>query len=267
MLSILLVGPSDAELRNAALAIEGSSIVHCAADLDEAARMLESGAIEPVEIVVLPESRGGRTSDASLDALRRLAPLVRVWRVLGTWCEGEARSGRPPRGCLTTYWHQWPARFGRALRLASRGEAPDWALPLTATADERIAADALALGALRGSGTIVVVAPRAQAASALVDLCRRAGCDTLLATEDGRFRVDGAKAVVWDATVERIVDPRAVAELRACAPGARVVAVVGFPRAEDVEAAQRAGVDAVVSKPFLAGDLLWHLEGAVGAVA
>jgi AmiR/NasT family two-component response regulator len=41
-----------------------------------------------------------------------------------------------------------------------------------------------------------------------------------------------------------------------------VVAVVGFPRREDVEAARQAGVRAVVSKPFLAGDLLWQLDRA-----
>jgi CheY-like chemotaxis protein len=260
MLSLLLIGDTHAELPQALLESDASLNVARAENLDEAARMLGDAATTPVELVVLADARGGQFGDAALAALRKLAPLARVWRVMGSWCEGEARSGRPPAGCLTTYWHQWPARFGRELETLARGSRPGWALPMTATADERILADAEAQTSGRRAGTIVVIASRAQTAAALADVCRPAGYDTLLGAEDGRFRVVGAKAVLWDTTVERIVDPASVAELRRRAPDAPVLAIVGFPRADDVEQARRAGIEAVISKPYLAGDLLWHVE-------
>jgi CheY-like chemotaxis protein len=268
MLSLLLVGPADADLRQSMLDAGGSTNVLCAADLGDAARLLASDACPAVDVVVLAEPRGGSSSDAALDLVRRLAPLARVWRLLGTWCEGEGRSGRPPAGCLATYWHQWAARFGSELRGVSRGLRPAWALPLTATADERIAWHVEALAAAEPrAGTVAIVASSSQAAAALADLCRRGGYETVLAAEDSRLRIERAKAVVWDTTVERIVDALSVASLRGCAPGAPVVAVVGFPRAEDVERARQAGVAAVVSKPCLAGDLLWHLDRASAATS
>ena len=58
--------------------------------LNAAARMLARGG-DPPELIVLVQSRPGEFSAAEIDDLRRLAPLARVRRLLGTWCEGEAR--------------------------------------------------------------------------------------------------------------------------------------------------------------------------------
>jgi CheY-like chemotaxis protein len=70
---------------------------------------------------------------------------------------------------------------------------------------------------------------------------------------------------VWDATPERLHDEVAVARLKRLTREAPIVAVVGFPRADDVRRARQAGVSAVVSKPYLVRDLLWQLEQAISS--
>jgi CheY-like chemotaxis protein len=262
MVSLLLIGDWDDALPTSVPAFDGPLQVTRARDPDDARRLLAAGACAPPELVLLAEPRRGQFSHASLAALRKQVPLVRVWRMLGSWCEGESRSGRPPAACLTTYWHQWAARFGGEVEIVRRGGNPGWALPLTATADEQILAATDSSFQQSRSGTIAICASSATAAASLVDLCRAAGYDTWIVADDGRIRASGASAVLWDTTVEQMTDTRRVAELRGRLSGAPLVAIVGFPRTEDVESAQRAGIAAVVSKPLLAGDLFWHLDRA-----
>ena len=241
---------------------DGSLEVTRARDPEDARRLLADGARLPPELVVLVEPRGDQFSHSSLAALRKQAPLVRVWRMLGSWCEGEARSGHPPAACLATYWHQWEARFGSQLEIVHQGGSPPWALPLTATAEERILAATDSSFERSRTGTIAICASSATAAESLGDLCRAAGYDTLIVADDGRFRIAGASAVLWDTSLERMADANCVTELRGRSGGAPLVAIVGFPRPEDVESALRGGIAAVVSKPLLAGDLFWHLDRA-----
>jgi CheY-like chemotaxis protein len=51
-----------------------------------------------------------------------------------------------------------------------------------------------------------------------------------------------------------------LAALKAVTGAAPLIALVGFPRLDDVSRLQSAGATAVVSKPFLTGDLLWQIE-------
>jgi len=263
MVSLLLIGQWDEDLPASAPQSGGLVEVTRAGDLDDARRLLADGTCAAPELVVWAESRRGQFSHAALAALRKIVPLVRVWRLLGSWCEGESRSGRPPLACLRSYWHQWEARFGGQLEIERSGANPPWALPLTATPDEQILAVTDQTFSRRRAGTITVCAASATAAGSLGELCRAAGYETLIVADEGRFRASGAAAVVWDATVEQMTDPECVAKLRGSAGGAPLVAIVGFPRPDDVESALRCGIAAVVSKPLLAGDLFWHLDRAV----
>jgi CheY-like chemotaxis protein len=142
-------------------------------DLDQAQQWLASSPQAP-ELIVLAQSRPGEFADAAIEALRRSAPLARVWRVVGTWCEGEGRSAPPPAGCASAYWHQWPARWGRELARTERGDLPSWNLPLTASPEERM----LELDAeppARGAGPVAVFARHPASAAALADVCRLGG--------------------------------------------------------------------------------------------
>ena len=218
---------------------------------------LRAGGPEP-ELIVLAQSRPGEFASLTIDALRRAVPLARFERVAGTWCEGEQRSGRPLAGCTNHYWHQWPVRFLRELGRARAGQCPDWGLPQTTTVDERLLKNTRS-PLTRGSGTVVICARQAAAASALAEVCQLGGYTTQIVREDLDWQATGALAVVWDTTPERLADVEGVARIRRAADDVALVAVVGFPRRADVQLAQQAGVDAVVSKPYAIRDLLSEL--------
>mgnify|MGYP001159348332 CR=1 FL=1 len=240
-------------------------------DLEQAQQTLD-GSSPPPELIVLIQSRPGEFTDRAIEALRRSAPLARVWRVVGTWCEGEGRSAPPPAGCASAYWHQWPARWGRELARTERGELPSWTLPLTASPEERmLELDAEPLA--RGAGPVAVFARHPASAAALFDVCRLGGYQPTivdaasLLMEHGPAPLSPAvlerPRILWDATPEQIADPAAIKKLRTDCGSGPIVAVVGFVRPDDCRRAAVAGVAAVVTKPYLIHDLLWQLARVI----
>ncbi|MGD9722612.1 MAG: hypothetical protein AB7O59_14870 [Pirellulales bacterium] len=225
------------------------------ADLPAAAARLEQRA-NSYDLVVLCQRYPGSISELEIDDLRRRAPLTRFWRMLGSWCEGEQRTGRPPAGCLGTYWHQ-ASRLGRELAAARQGWVPIWAQPVTATAEERALAALNVRRPDRGN-RITVCAEHAQAAAALAEACAAGGYLPQIAPQQAALLAPAA--IVWDTTAEKAADPACVAKLRHHAGNAPLIALVGFPRPGDMAAAARAGVATVVSKPFFIQDLWWQLE-------
>jgi hypothetical protein len=262
-LSVLLVGEVDEAsgfgVDAAREQIECFARVEQVDDLSEAAARL-ADANRPIHLLVLAESRPGQFSSKKIDELRRAAPLVRVWRLLGGWCEGEQRSGRPPEGCTRSYWHQWRERFAREAAAARDGRCPAWGFPLTLTADERTLADAW-LDIPQREGRVVVCAAHNESAASLADACRLGGYDTAVMRDTDPTSWQGARAmaVLWDTTAERACDPRLVQRLRQATWNAPLLAVIGFPRPEDTRRAIAAGISKVISKPLVITDLLWCL--------
>ena len=109
--------------------------VRRAGGVEEAAAILAGGG-PPVDVIVIAQARPGEFSHDNVQRLRQIAPLARIVALLGSWCEGESRSGKPWPGVVRTYWHQWPARAERELRRLAAGECSAWALPPTATDEE-----------------------------------------------------------------------------------------------------------------------------------
>jgi hypothetical protein len=141
-LSILLLGSTDrAEFCDARPCLGRWGTVHTTSDLPAATAALTEGAIVP-DVIVVAQAFPGQFSLSAIASLRRLAPLAPVVGLMGSWCEGEMRSGSPWPGTVRTYWHQWTARCDRQLRCMAGGECCSWTLPPTATDEERLLADA-----------------------------------------------------------------------------------------------------------------------------
>jgi len=61
--------------------------------------------------VVFCAARPGSISHAQVDALSRAFPLARLMALVGSWCAGEVRSGRPWPGVPRIDWHRWQTRL------------------------------------------------------------------------------------------------------------------------------------------------------------
>lgn len=255
---VMLTGDvAHRDFRRAIDWLESHAELQTAADLTAAAQRLEQGAAVP-RLLVVAQSRPGQFSSQQIERLHRAAPLMRIVALLGSWCEGEARSGAPWPGVERVYWHQWPARVMELLFGDGASSPGVWRLPRTATAAER----SLAMQAVSTSrpqplrGLIAIRTSRLVDYEALADACRQWGLSTAwLNPDDEAIHIDGADLLLWDGASG---DEREAAALREHVERLRpvgAIALLSFPRIEDHDRMLAAGAVAVLTKPFVTGDL------------
>ena len=156
-------------------------------------RPVRAGEVPP-ELVVVAQSRPGTVGDRELESLRRVAPLAGIVALLGSWCEGETRTGRPWPGVQRLYWYEFPAWWQRQMVLRAAGRCPDWARPGNSELSS------CEPGSPRARhGLIILRTPHRDAAHALSDVFNQAGYCTAW-QPPGRPRpfIRGAVAGVWD---------------------------------------------------------------------
>ncbi len=258
-LSILFLGDTDrSEFRDARLRLGAWGAVHAFAEVAAAMAALAEGEIVP-DVIVVVQAFPGQFSHSVLDRLRRLAPLARVIGLLGSWCEGEMRTGSPWPGAVRTYWHQWAIRCDRELRRLAKGEPCAWALPPTATEEERLLAD-MGEDWPRRQGMVVICAQSPEMAEWLSAACRSRGFATVWQRPPITARVEGAAAAIFDGGDLGEGQSQDLDRLVAALHPAPVLALLDFPRVSDRERALSVGAAAIVSKPVAVDDLLWELE-------
>jgi CheY-like chemotaxis protein len=257
--TILLVGDTRRrEFREADAALERAGDVARAADVEAALGVLEEGRVAP-DVIVVAQAQPGQFAPEAVDRLRRLAPLARVLGLLGSWCEGESRTGEPWPAAIRLYWHQWLPQCDRELGRLLDGRGSSWALPATATDDERLLAQSVD-PAPRRQGLIALCVRRFEMHDWFATACRRQGYSTVWLRPGEPIRVDGVRSAVFDGTDcgpdEVVQIEHLSAELRPAA----ILALLDFPRIEDHDRALAAGAAAVLSKPLLLDDLFWQLD-------
>ena len=264
-ISILLVGNTDrSEFGRARSALHASGRILHAADVESAANALSGGQIT-ADLIVVAQSYPGQYSRQAIERLQRLAPLARVLGLMGSWCEGEMRSGEPWPAAVRVYWHQWPARFDQEIGSMLRGECSAWGLPVTATEEERLLLRAGESTARRG-GLIAIHTRPYEMQDWLSAAVRRRGCSTVWLRPPRPARVEGAVAAIFDASdcrgeefdqLKRLAATLGRSPLGGPAP---IIALLDFPRIEDHDRALAAGAAAVLSKPLHEDDLFWELD-------
>jgi hypothetical protein len=225
--------------------------------LQAAADWLKGGT--PADLVVVAQARPGQFSALQIEAIRRAAPLAPIVALLGSWCEGETRSGFPWPGVTRVYWHQWGGRFGREIEKLSRGEPGELSQPLTATAEERL----LWLDGERDAQSkriVAVVSGNSEMRAWLAGVCGTWGLSVITFRRPPAEPVGGISLVLWDAgpTISGAIEafPGGLSQF----PAARAVVLADFPRAEDVECFLTSGAAAVLSKPLMLNDLAGALD-------
>jgi hypothetical protein len=237
----------------AALSSYGS-ITSCA-NISIAMELIAVGEFKP-DVIVVAQRRPGEFAAAAFEQLHRAAPLAPVLGIQGTWCEGETRTGDPWPGMLRTYWHAWLPRWVTQFDRLASGRLPVWGLPVTCTEDERLTS-ALGAAATMSPKLIAIHTRSHDMANMLSQACAREGHMPIWADPRRPIQIVGAHAVIWDGTGEVLSElSGAVAQF----PSEPILALIDFPRLDEIETALRSGASAVVSVPFLLGDLFRQLE-------
>ena len=210
--------------------------------------------------IVLAQSYPGQFAAGAIERLRAAAPLARLIALLGSWCEGEPRSGRPLPGVVRVYWHEAAVRFRREFPHWFCRESV-WPMPITATDEERLLAST-AEPLPKGNGLVAIWSRRPEMAELLTDTCRSAGYATAWLHPRRPCRVQGASAAIFDGDS---LDAATTDELRRFARNASpspLLVLLGAPRIQDVRAIGSLG-GTVLSKPFRVDELLWVIRSAI----
>jgi CheY-like chemotaxis protein len=261
-ISILLVGSTDrSEFREARAVLEESARVVAAAEAESAVVVLAEGRIAP-DLIVVAQAYPGQFSHADVDRLRRLAPLARVVGLLGSWCEGETRSGQPWPAAIRLYWHRWEARVRREIARLCAGASSTWSLPITASEEERLLrlADEPTVPHGPREGLIAVATPDYEMQDWLRAACQRRGYASVWLLPHQPVSLEGVIAAVFDGNDCRGGEAERLGKLARALGPVPIVALLDFPRIDDRNRALAAGAKAVLSKPLLIEDLFWHLE-------
>jgi hypothetical protein len=222
------------------------------------------------EVVVACQSRPWEIRRGEIESLQRRLPLAGFVSLLGNWCEGETRTGRPWPGVTRLYWYDFSQWWRRQLVRHEAGLCPDWARP--------VASD-VSLPSIRNPkevhpprreirtcrGLVVINTEYGSTAEALSDVLSGAGFATVYQPRGKSHPfVRGASAGIWEGG--QLDDVELVELTRFCQRGVQrgtpVVAMLDFPRYDAVMRASAAGVSVVLGKPWRNADLLSALANA-----
>jgi hypothetical protein len=227
-----------------------------------ATAQIMNGPEKSCELVVVTQGRPGCVSGQAIELLRREAPLAGVVALLGTWCEGETRTGRPWPGVERIFWYDFPAWWRSQLALRTAGSCPDW---VRFAGDSRHSPIRNPKSEIRNrrQGLVVLNTPVRDTAHALIDCLHPHGYATVW-RQPGRSCgiVRGATVGIWDGGQLNDREEESLAAF--CSELARdaapVIALLDFPRRDRCDRARELGAAAILGKPWLSADLLTTIE-------
>ena len=259
--SILLIGEREHGEFEAAVAWLRNSVALLTCDNIVAveAMLKKPGAKLPDWLVFLAGYRGAFAND-DVERLHKCVPLARLVTLLGSWCEGETRSGRSLPGIARVYWHQWPTRAPAELLGERAGRYAGWSLPRTATPLDvsllaRPVGNAWSSDSLANTAELAIIAPTRERFLTLADAVGACGLkSTWHRASVSQLSAATTGVLVGGESLTEAMEQMIVATVDASA-GRPVVLMLDFPRWQEVDRARQLGVTGVLSKPYLLGDL------------
>ena len=256
-LQILVVGDHRHVDFQAPLAfLDDVATVHCHTDLQAVLRA-EDDTLRNVDLIVLTQSRPGQISLATVDALHQLWPLAPMVGILGSWCEGEMRSGQPWPGVVRVYWHQWQTMLAAEVEAMLTARS-SWQRPRIMQQTWEATTD-VADTSLPSTLNVLVSARQPATCAALVDGLVHCGAHVWLAA--ALPPTVKPAAVVYDAEYVDRWMLREIAVLKRMFSEPPLLALLSFPRRDDVAATLEAGAWQVMSKPYRLSDVVTCLKG------
>ena len=220
------------------------------------------------QLIVLAQSRRDQISQSLVDLLRAEMPEVPIVVLLGSWCEGENRSGKPLLGVNQVLWHQWESRFERFCIQVNDGMTSDWHVPLTASVSDRVrdfSPDQEISRELIGK-RILVSAEDSTTFESISDMLNIYQCVALWAQpQRPEFCSAGIDAICVDGNGFSSELTNRIAKLKTEFEGSSIMVTLNFPRKQDLASLSALGVQEVISKPYTHNEFLLSLIRALYA--
>ena len=206
--------------------------------LDEACDQLAIA--DPPTLVVVAEDRPGAISPSLFEQLRRSVPLTPIVRLIGNWCEGEARTGKPWPGAVRMGVHQFVQRVGAQLERLRLLGANVWTPPFTRVDEDR-AINGMSLHPAEAPANVLVVAKERKRPPHCAMRIRSTGfiAEAHWPAEAATSPL-AADLVIWDFPAGLGVSAADFARFTERTPQIPKIVIIGFPRASD-EKPRRAG--------------------------
>jgi hypothetical protein len=210
---------------------------------------LESGQALP-ELILLAQPLPGTYQQRDVEQLRRAAPLAQIVVVVGTWCEGELRTGKPLTGVLRLYWYELVSWW----RTRQKSTA-HWSLcldgPIAPRATDRIFDDGLKL-----NDCCVIHSRSVASFEALTTSLAPYGIVCVWTRHESELPRQIALGL-WDGGQ---LDPQELSRLQAFAAAIHerqgsVVVLLDFPRKEHFSQLGEIGITTVLGKPYFVEEL------------
>lgn len=193
----------------------------------EAPRLVDRGTT-----ALLIQTRPRELQRSLPERLRNRCPEIELLSIAGSWCEGELRTGKPWDGVPRVYWYDFEAwLIGKlATKIQQSSHAPLLAID---TADyETVTALADSLTPL---GIRTLWMPRFGKAP----FCTSVDVGLWVGGQLNGLRAN--RLAAFSATMRSV--------------GASTIAMLDFPRLDELQLAQQLGVGRVLAKPWVADDL------------
>jgi hypothetical protein len=218
------------------------------------------------ELILLAASRPGVISPRDVERLRRRFPLAGWVALVGSWCEGETRTGRPPVGVRRLYWYEFPGWWHAELARWAAGRCPAWAWTSDSALQFRNPQSTIRNSMPQNNGLVVLDTTCRETGDALTDVLRSRGLATVWSpARDASPQIVGALAGIWEG--RQLDDAEALRLENFCrrlqSDAAPVIALLDFPRRDRCQRARELGAAAVLGKPWQNADLLALLERAI----
>ncbi|PHS01117.1 MAG: hypothetical protein COA78_23100 [Blastopirellula sp.] len=213
--------------------------------------------------ILLFQARPSTIAESTVHNLRRKYPLAKIGVLLGSWCEGEQRTGQPLVCVERIFWHQWPTRADEFLSTTLK-------LPSTASQNAVIQQDLRQLKIANGNSTnnkIVICANRFEDYDYLAIACKSWGAEPqwyIPGRESSEIPPANQMTLgLWNGVH---LDAEATTEFiqfRKCYPNIPMIASLEFPRFNDLNSFHQLCGDAVIGRPFALSDLFSTFDQAI----
>ena len=222
---------------------------------DELLDSIDASEADP-DVVIACQTYKGQFDHVDGERIRRRIPLTQLLLLHGNWCEGETRTGRPVVGFTRISQHEFVARISSARDCSL--------LPPTAS-DGELLLEPLTKAVVSEPYRIGVYAAGYDHGLSICESLGSLGFETwrLLREAPETWRKMELDALVWDdvgGCREKRIPLRIATESITPAP---TVALLTFPRIQDLRSAKQNGASSILPKPFRVSDLSWCLQSLI----